>query len=78
VPPLYFIGPDAPAEFLAMVEAMTSATRIPTVVVAVIVGAVTGWFGWRLGVVLRGTTGPAPTGLASAVQPTAVPAGVAN
>ena len=79
VPPLYVIGPDAPAEFLARIQMMMAATRLPTLLLAPVVGALSGWFGWRLGVVLRGTTGPAPAAhLVVAVQPDAVPAGAAG
>ena len=60
VPPLYFLPPDAPAEFLAGIRAMMAETRLPTLLVVLPIGALMGWFGWRLGVVVRGVTDPRP------------------
>jgi hypothetical protein len=79
-PALTFVGPDAPAEFLAAIEAMMAATRLPTLLLAPAIGALTGWFGWRLGVVLRGTTGSAAPATERTVdaRQTAIPAGAAD
>ncbi len=81
VPPLYNLGPDAPVELVTRIGAMLAATRLPTLILAAVIGALAGWFGWRLGVVLRGTTGstsPAADRSVAGVRSAAVPAGAAD
>lgn len=52
-PPIY--GPtagDAP-EVVAVLAQIAAATRLPTLLLAPVLGALAGWFGWNLGIVLR-------------------------
>jgi hypothetical protein len=52
-PPLY--GPDSTdtAAFAAMMNEIAAVTRMPTLLLAPLLGALAGWFGWNLGIVLR-------------------------
>ena len=59
VPPIYGHVHGVSGEIAAQIAAMMAATRLPTLLLSPLLGALAGWFGWRLGVVLRGATSSA-------------------
>lgn len=52
--PLYQPHPGDPAEFALLRAAVSSAVAVASLVLAPLCGAVGGWFGWLLGIVLAG------------------------
>ncbi|MGH2616649.1 MAG: hypothetical protein ACRDJC_15540 [Thermomicrobiales bacterium] len=59
--PLYQPSPLDPAELAALREEISSAVATSSLILAPIIGAAAGWFGWLLGIVLKGgSAAPAP------------------
>jgi hypothetical protein len=52
-PPIYGPSPGDPAEVVAIIARIEAETRWPTLLLAPVLGALAGWFGWNLGIVLR-------------------------
>jgi hypothetical protein len=70
--PLYSPSPLEPAEFAALRDEVTAAISTSSLLLAPLLGAAAGWFGWLLGIVLTGSaSGIAPRVPASAVAATA-------
>jgi hypothetical protein len=53
--PLYAPDPLAPAEVIAAWTEITAAVSTSSLILAPLVGALAGWFGWLLGIVLTGS-----------------------
>ena len=61
--PLYQPSPLDPAEIATLRVEISSAVATSSLILAPIAGAAAGWFGWLLGIVLKGgNTQPAPIG----------------
>jgi hypothetical protein len=76
-PPLY--GPDRTdsADVAAIMAEIAAATRAPTLLLAPVLGALAGWFGWNLGVVLRRSEPSEAASAAAAAEARPVAAGSA-
>jgi hypothetical protein len=73
--PLYQSSPFYPVEIQQEIAATSASLATSSLILAPIVGAAAGWFGWLLGIVLRGRTGEhAP---AASIRTHLVPAGSA-
>lgn len=59
--PLYQSATFAPAEMQQRIAEITAAVSTSSLILAPIFGAVAGWFGWLLGIVIRGENDPAST-----------------
>ena len=70
--PLYGPSPLEPAEIMALRDDITASISTSSLILAPILGALAGWFGWLLGIVLTGSaSGAAPPVPASAAAATA-------
>lgn len=52
--PLYQVRPSSPVEIQQQVAAITAAVATSSLILAPILGVAAGWFGWLLGIVIRG------------------------
>lgn len=52
-PPIYGPSGNDTPEVVAVMGQIAAATRLPTLLLAPVLGALAGWFGWNLGIVLR-------------------------
>lgn len=80
-PPIYGPSGNDTPDVVEVMAAIPASTRLPTLLAAPVLGALAGWFGWNLGIVLRrvGQTGPTSADAASeSVVATAAPAPAAD
>lgn len=52
-PPIYGPSGNDTPEIAAVMAQISASTRLPTLLAAPVLGALAGWFGWNLGIVLR-------------------------
>jgi hypothetical protein len=58
--PLYAPSPIDPPELAALRDEILAAVEYSSLILAPLIGAAAGWFGWLLGIVLKGEGKPAP------------------
>lgn len=59
--PLYQVSPDRPIEIQQRMAEISSAVAVGSLLLAPVIGAAAGWFGWLLGIVMRGPEGEETT-----------------